>query len=78
MTCNCGRFPKPHNKQRLCGIGFNEFLGEVQHRLILDGYDPPPWPDPTISGNGDLDEALDVCVKWCKDRLDAPSGDQQP
>ena len=71
MTCNCARFPKPHNKQRLCGIGFNEFLGEVQHRLILAGYAPPVWPDAKIRDQGDLDDALDSCVQWCAARLDA-------
>ena len=71
MTCNCSRFPKPHNKQRLCGIGFNEFLGEVQHRLILAGYAPPAWPDAKIRDQGDLDNALDSCVQWCAARLDA-------
>lgn len=51
-------------------IGFNEFLGKVQGKLIEDGYDPPRWPDPTIRDCGDLEEAIDCCVKWCKARLD--------
>ena len=67
--CRCGRFPRPHDRQRLCGIGFNEFLGEVQHRLIQLGYEPPLWPDPTISDQGDVDEALNVCTRWCAERL---------
>jgi hypothetical protein len=50
-------------------IGFNEFLGQVQHRLIQDGYNPPIWPMPPIRDQGDLDSALDSCVQWCKDRL---------
>lgn len=70
--CNCGRFPDPHEKRRLCGIGFNEFLGEVQHRLIKDGYNPPAWPNPTIRDQGDVDEALDSCVQWCKAILGTP------
>lgn len=71
-TCTCERFPKPHERQRLCGIGFNEFLGEVQHRLINAGYNPPAWPEPSIRDQGDLDAALDSCVLWCAARLDAP------
>ena len=70
--CTCARFPEPHARQRLCRIGFNEFLGEVQHRLIKAGYNPPLWPDPKIDGQGDMDSALDSCVQWCADRL-APS-----
>ena len=69
--CNCGRFSDEHERQRLCDIGFNEFLGEVQHRLIQAGYNPPVWPEPSIRDQGDLDAALDSCVKWCRDRLDA-------
>ena len=70
--CTCARFPEPHERQRLCGIGFNEFLGEVQRRLIEAGYNPPLWPEPSISDQGDLDAALDSCFKWCEERL-APS-----
>lgn len=69
MKCYCARFPEQHEAQRLCGIGFNEFLGEVQARLIKLGFNPPVWPDPKIRDQGDLDEALDVCVQWCADRL---------
>lgn len=70
MNCNCGRFPERHEKTRLCNLGYNEFLGEVQHRLIQAGYNPPIWPEPSIRDQGDIDAALDSCVKWCKDRLD--------
>ena len=72
-TCRCGRFPKCHPKGDLCGIGFNEFLGAVQGALIDSGRDPetiPEWPDPSISDQGDVDEALDCCVQWCAARLD--------
>ena len=67
--CRCERFPWPHEIQRLCRIGFNGFLSEVQRRLLEDGYDPPRWPD-TIRDQGELDSALDSCTQWCKDRLD--------
>ena len=69
--CLCARFPRVHERQRLCGIGFNEFLGEVQARLIKLGYAPPVWPDAKIRDQGDLDDALDSCVQWCAARLDA-------
>ena len=70
MICKCARSPIPHKRHYLCGIGFNEFLGEVQARLLQKGYTPPLWPDPSISDQGDVDEALDVCVQWCAARLD--------
>ena len=75
--CTCARFPEEHERDRLCGIGFNGFLGEVQNRLMEAGYHPPLWPDPTISDQGDMDEALDVCVKWCKGLLDAAAVSEQ-
>lgn len=70
MICTCARSPRPHEKHYLCDIGFNEFLGEVQARLLKLGYKPPLWPDPNIRDMGDVDEALDVCVQWCAARLD--------
>lgn len=62
-------------------VGFNEFLGMVQGRLLKDGYYPPEWPDHTLRDDTDLNSAIDSCVKWCKDRLDegksyAPSAAQ--
>lgn len=68
--CDCGRYPHRHPSHYLCRIGFNEFLGEVQARLLKAGYNPPIWPDPSISDQGDVDAALDSCVKWCAARLD--------
>ena len=70
QQCDCGRFPRVHDKGDLCDIGFNEFLGRVQGKLIDMGYEPPLWPEPHIRDCGDVDEALDVCVQWCAARLD--------
>ena len=70
QRCDCGRFPLVHDKGDLCNIGFNEFLGRVQGKLIDMGYEPPLWPEPHIRDCGDVDEALDVCVQWCAARLD--------
>ena len=70
QRCDCGRFPRVHDKGDLCNIGFNEFLGRVQGKLIDMGYEPPLWPEPHIRDCGDVDEALDVCVQWCAARLD--------
>lgn len=74
--CRCERFPDPHEKDHLCGIGFNQFLGEVQRRLLEAGYNPPRWPDDHIRDQGDLDSALDSLTQWCKERLDELAAQQ--
>lgn len=53
---------------RAVDCSFNAFLGQVQGRLIAQGFDPPNWPE-TIRDLGDLDGALDSCTEWCADRL---------